>query len=151
MGNARQRDSARAAGLWSPVAAPYTSLREALADAERLLNSPATAASTPLWSRFAEVADDVDQVAEATDALLAANVLGWRLGEDDGRSTIMLTGRTGLGVTELAAVQAFALLVESGGTGRPKRCRRGGCAAVFLDWTNAGIRRLCRAHGWNPR
>lgn len=73
------------------------------------------------------------------------------MGEDDGRSKVMLTGRTDLEPTELAAVQALALLFEAGGTERLKRCRLGGCEEVFLDWTNAGTRRLCRAHGRNPR
>jgi len=137
-------------GLWPPVSAPYTVLREPLVAAEGWLNLPDTA-SAALWRGLAQSVGGEHQVIEALDALLLVNVSGWRLTERDGCTKVMLAGRTELESGELAAVQALALLLESGGTGRLKRCRRGGCDKVFLDWTNAGTRLHCRACGRNPR
>lgn len=147
----RQAGLAQTSALWSPVAAPYTALQNHLADAERWLNSPTAATSTPLWSGIAAVADSQDQgqISEAVDALLVANVRGWRLGREAGRLRLMLVGGACVEAMELSAVQALGLLVESGGTARVKRCHRGGCQEVFLDWTNAGTRRRCRLHGRN--
>jgi predicted RNA-binding Zn ribbon-like protein len=125
-------------------------LRTPLADAERCLNGSVTATSNSLWHLLADTAGDRGQVNEAVDALLADTVSGWRLGAEDGRSKVMLTGRSGLEPAELAAVQAVALVFESGGNRRLRRCRRSGCDEVFLDWTNAGTRRVCRAHGKDP-
>jgi len=137
-------------GLWPPVSAPYTVLREPLVAAEGWLNLPDTA-SAALWRGLAQSVGGEHQVIEALDALLLVNVSGWRLTERDGCTKVMLAGRTELESSELAAVQALALFLESGGTGRLKRCRRGGCDKVFLDWTNAGTRLHCRACGRNPR
>lgn len=137
-------------GLWPPASAPYTVLREPLVAAGGWLNLPDTA-SAALWRGLAQSVGGEHQVIEALDALLLANVSGWRLTERDGCTKVMLAGRTELESGELAAVQALALLLESGGTGRLKRCRRGGCDKVFLDWTNAGTRLHCRACGRNPR
>jgi len=114
------------------------------------LNLPDTA-SAALWRGLAQSVGGEHQVIEALDALLLVNVSGWRLTERDGCTKVMLAGSTELESGELAAVQALALLLESGGTGRLKRCRRGGCDKVFLDWTNAGTRLHCRACGRNPR
>lgn len=137
-------------GLWPLVSAPYTVLREPLVAAERWLNSNDTAPAS-LWRRLAHNVGGEHQVIQPLDALLAASVSGRRLTKRDGCTKIMLAGRTELESGELAAVQALALLLESGGTGRLKRCRRGGCHKVFLDWTNAGTRLHCRACGRNPR
>ncbi len=139
------------AGLWPPVSAPYTACesrgrRRALAELTRH-----GAGVAVLWHRLAHNVGGEHQVIQPLDAPLAASVSGWRLTERDGCPKIMLAGRTELESGELAAVQALALLLESGGTGRLKRCRRGGCHKVFLDWTNAGTRLHCRACGRNPR
>lgn len=81
----------------------------------------------------------------AIDQLLAALLHGWRVIPVGDRWRV-LTGQPGAAAGDLAAVQALALLVESAGWSRLKRCPREDCPAVFLDWTNAGNRRYCRAH-----
>lgn len=90
-------------GLWPPVSAPYTVLREPLVAAEGWLNLPDTA-STALWRGLAQSVGGEHQVTEALDALLLVNVSGWRLTERDGCTKVMLAGRTELESGELAAV-----------------------------------------------
>jgi len=77
-------------GLWPPVSAPYSVLREPLVAAERWLNSPDTA-SASLWRRLAHNVGGEHQVIQPLETLLAASVWGWRLTERDGCTKIMLT------------------------------------------------------------
>jgi len=108
-------------GLWPPVSAPYTVLREPLVAAEGWLNLPDTASTAlwrglaqsvggehqvieALWRGLAQSVGGEHQVTEALDALLLVNVSGWRLTERDGCTKVMLAGRTELESGELAAV-----------------------------------------------
>lgn len=142
-----QRSWSWTPGLWSAVRAPFVALRVPLGDAERRLNGSAPGTSNRLWGLLAGRAGGGGSVDTAVDALLTETVSGWRWGADVGRPKIMLVGKSGLEPAELAAVQAVALLLESGGTSRLRRCLRKGCSEIILDWTNGGGRRVCRAHG----
>lgn len=129
---------------------PYLALRPALREAEHRMNwhTTASAHTVALWRGLVDSTDRPEGARaadEAVDELLLASVEGWRFGDHEGRGRIMLADAAGLDAVELAAVQAAALLLDSDRR-RLGRCRHRGCEEVFLDWTNAATRRLCRVH-----
>lgn len=131
---------------WVPVRAPYRALREPLAAAEQRLNDTTGPKRHQAWQQLRDAIGDDRACVAAVDRLLAALQGSWRLVPVGGRWRVALTGRPGAAVGDLAAVQALVLLVESAGWSRLKPCAYQECNQVFLDWTNGGNRRDCRAH-----
>lgn len=129
---------------WKPVRAPYPGLRDPLMHAEALLNTGS--ASLALWRRLADAVGDDDACCAAINGLLASRVHGLRVLPDHGRRRVALLPSPGVEGEEVAALQALVLLVEAGGWSRLQHCDRVGCEQLFLDWTNAGSRRVCRRH-----
>lgn len=129
---------------WESVHAPYRGLRGPLTRAEGLLNT--RSGSLALWRRLADAVGDDEACCAAVNDLLAAGVHGLRILPDHGRWRVALLPSPGVEGEEVAALQALALLVEAGGWSRLRRCDRTGCEQLFLDWTNAGSRRVCRRH-----
>lgn len=136
---------------WTPVRAPFSGLRQPLADAERHLSLAGAGEpgdrSHEQWKRLREAVGDPSAAAGAVNDLLDAAVARWRLRQTAEASwRVHLVPTAGTTGEELAAVQAVALLVEAGGWSRLGRCAAPGCASVFVDVTSGGNRGVCRAH-----
>lgn len=129
---------------WEPVRAPYRGLRGPLTRAEGLLNT--RSGSLARWRRLADAVGDDEACCAAVNDLLAGVVHGLRVLPDHGRWRVALLPSQGVEGEEVAALQALVLLVEAGGWSRLQHCDRTGCEQLFLDWTNAGSRRVCRRH-----
>jgi len=131
---------------WEPVRGPYRALREPLAAAEQRLNDTSDTTRLEGWRQLRDAVGNDQACDSALDRLLAALLHGWRVIPVGERWRVALIGQPGAAAGDLAAVQALALLVESASWSRLKRCPHQDCSAVFLDWTNPGNRRHCRAH-----
>jgi len=131
---------------WAPVGAPYRALRAPLATAEQRLNDTTDPTLHPAWQQLRDATGDDQACVAAVDRLLAALLGSWRLVPVGDRWRVALTGQPAAAVGDPAAVQALVLLVESAGWSRLKPCAHPDCHQVFLDWTNGGNRRDCRAH-----
>jgi hypothetical protein len=127
----------RVPAAWDPVRPPFRSLAAGLAAAEDLLER-----GGPAWRRLAAAVDDHPAAARVLDDLLTGLTLGVRR-TATGRWRVVVDGAE-RDRAEVAAALALALLVESGGWARIKRCRR--CGRVFPDATNGRTRAGCRRH-----
>jgi hypothetical protein len=132
---------------WLSAHAPFPQFRSALLDAEAYLNGFLTGATLAAWRALRDAAGDGDLVYGMLGALLAAQRLRLEMSRVRGEWVLVAIGAI---PREASAAVAIAALLDTGGSGRLKRCRVAGCENVFLDWTNAASRTACRLHPRHP-
>ncbi len=132
---------------WARVRPPFRALATGLTDAEDLLNGDGHIVVTASWKQLAAAADD-DPVActQALNDILADLRVELQQDLTTTACRVLLTGAPKRSTQEVRAAQALALLVETGGWSRLKRCRQRNCARVFPDVTNGCSRVGCRIH-----